>query len=806
MSLERKLKEVQVAFELERAYSKDEILEAYMNEIYLGPGWWGVQTASRNYFGKDAVELDPAEAALLAAVGNNAGLYSPFRYPERAEARRNLVLDRMAREGFLTASDADLWKEKPLPTQTTAATEGSAPYFVEWVRQLLQERFGSQLYTGGYQITTTLDVGMQRAAELTMARGFDRIESRPGYPHITYAEFVEDADGEPIFDVETPYVQGMFIAMDPLTGGVRAMIGGRDFTHSKFNRAMQAMRQPGSSFKPIVYSAALASGIPASRIIADRAFVHEQVSGELWTPENFSDEFEGNMTLRHAFRNSVNTVAIRLAFEEVGVETVAQNARRLGIRTPIPRVPSIAIGSAEVLPIQMVEAYSAFATLGTKVQPIPVVRVESPEGEIVWEPDADRVQVMDPAAARLMVTLMEDVVNLGTGGAVRSRAGLPYSVPAAGKTGTTNRSTDLWFNGFTPNLQAAVWFGMDQPQPLYAGATSGEATPVWGEFMRLVYFGELAGAGELTSEAVLGEGEEPMADPAEPGEAVLLGRGGDEQRSLTPADPGSVADRRPYEPGSGSRDRISRLPLVPGRTALHGILHPGNGAFAGVRRYGAGPLHPPVAVVRAGVAHGQPTRRASDPAGDHSRRGGPDVDVSRRGLYENLPLTPLSVSSTRPIMSSANSSHQSDAAFPRSPAARCSRSLVLYPDPGTRTIAIPVPMRAPHTRPAKKSKRCTSSLYSIVATNSRSSPVCGSPLRRGRRGTVHRIALDPSADADTTATRDGSPCAGDTCPPSDCVRVERGKGHGKLGDRTVSAPEPRSPAPHSRAVRWHARS
>ncbi len=543
VSLERKLKEVQVAFELERAYSKDEILEAYMNEIYLGPGWWGVQTASRNYFGKDAVELDPAEAALLAAVGNNAGLYSPFRYPERAEARRNLVLDRMAREGFLTASDADLWKEKPLPTQTTAATEGSAPYFVEWVRQLLQERFGSQLYTGGYQITTTLDVGMQRAAELTMARGFDRIESRPGYPHITYAEFVEDADGEPIFDVETPYVQGMFIAMDPLTGGVRAMIGGRDFTHSKFNRAMQAMRQPGSSFKPIVYSAALASGIPASRIIADRAFVHEQVSGELWTPENFSDEFEGNMTLRHAFRNSVNTVAIRLAFEEVGVETVAQNARRLGIRTPIPRVPSIAIGSAEVLPIQMVEAYSAFATLGTKVQPIPVVRVESPEGEIVWEPDADRVQVMDPAAARLMVTLMEDVVNLGTGGAVRSRAGLPYSVPAAGKTGTTNRSTDLWFNGFTPNLQAAVWFGMDQPQPLYAGATSGEATPVWGEFMRLVYFGELAGAGELTSEAVLGEGEEPMADPAEPGEAVLL----DEEETNSALSLLPIPDRWPID-------------------------------------------------------------------------------------------------------------------------------------------------------------------------------------------------------------------------------------------------------------------
>ncbi len=514
VSLERKLKELQVALELERAYSKDEILEAYLNEIYLGPGWWGVQTASRNYFGKDAIDLNPAEAALLAAVGNNAGVYSPFRYPERAEARRNFVLDRMVLEGFLPESDAEVWKGHPLPTRTTIASEGAAPYFVEWVRQLLQERFGSQLYTGGYQIVTTLDVGMQHAAELAMARGFERIENRPRFPHITYEHFVEEAGDEPLVDVETPYVQGAFIAMDPGTGAVRAMIGGRDFSHSKFNRAIQAMRQPGSSFKPIVYSAALASGIPASRIIADRAFVQEQVSGELWTPENFSDDFEGDMTLRHAFRTSVNTVAIRLAYEEVGVETVAQHARRLGIRTPIPRVASIAIGAAEVLPIQMLEAYSVFANVGSRIQPIPVVRVESPDGEIVWEPAAERAEVMEPAAARLMVSLMEDVVNAGTGGGIRSRAGLPYSVPAAGKTGTTNESTDVWFNGFTPNLQAVVWFGMDQPQPLYAGATSGEATPVWGEFMRLVYFGELAEEARAAAGVPAGEAEQTPEEAA----------------------------------------------------------------------------------------------------------------------------------------------------------------------------------------------------------------------------------------------------------------------------------------------------
>jgi len=526
VNLDRKLKELQVALELERAYSKDEILEAYMNEIYLGPGWWGVQTATRNYFGKDAVELNPAESALLAAVANNAGVYSPFSYPERAESRRNLVLDRMVMEGFIAREVADTWKEYPLPSTRAPESGGAAPYFVEWVRQLVQERFGSQLYTGGFQIITTLDVGMQRAAEFALARGFERIEGRPGFPHVTYKEFMEQVEGQPLVNVETPYVQGMFIAMDPLTGGVRALIGGRNFTHSKFNRALQAMRQPGSSFKPIVYGSALASGIPPSRILADRAFVYEEVSGELWTPENFSREFEGDMTLRHAFLNSVNTVAIRLAVEEVGLETVAQTARRLGIRTPIPRVPSIAIGSAEVLPIQMIEAYSAFATLGTKVEPYPILRVENDEGEVLWEPEPERVQVMDPATARLTVSMMQDVVARGTGAGIRGVVGLPYVVPAAGKTGTTNESTDLWFNGFTPNLQATVWFGMDQPQPLYAGATSGEATPVWGEFMRLVYLGKLVEEG-----AVIDLGQPIQENPTLPPENGGF-RGGDDR--LTP--------------------------------------------------------------------------------------------------------------------------------------------------------------------------------------------------------------------------------------------------------------------------------
>jgi penicillin-binding protein 1A len=218
--------------------------------------------------------------------------------------------------------------------------------------------------------------------------------------------------------------------------------------------------------------------------------VHQELTGDLWSPENFSGEFEGEMTLRRAFRESINTVAVWLA-DELGFETVAQTAQSLGIRTPLLRVPSMAIGGADVVPIEITEAYSTFATLGTRVQPHSILRVMTAEGEVLWEPEPTRTQVLDRDVARLMVTMMEDVVNAGTGSAIRTVAGLPYEVPAAGKTGTTNESTNVWFVGFTPTLQATVWFGFDRPQPLYEGATSGEATRVWGHFMREVYVGDV---------------------------------------------------------------------------------------------------------------------------------------------------------------------------------------------------------------------------------------------------------------------------------------------------------------------------
>jgi penicillin-binding protein 1A len=490
----RKIKELQVAFDLERSYSKEQILEAYLNEIYMG-GVYGFQAASLRYFGKDVAEVNVAEAALLTAILNRPTWYNPFANPERARARRNTVLDLMAQQSYLTPSEADRWKTYPLPeTEPDRASTQFAPYFEEWVRQILADRFGDEIYRGGFRVFTTLDVDMQRAARSAMEVGWAEIEADSlNFRHPRY----EDFDTVGSFGSSTPYVQGAFIALDPETGHVKAMIGGRDFQQSKFDRARQARRQAGSSFKPFVYTAALTTGIPASYIVEDIPVVYPQVDGSDWRPSNFVDEFKGPMTIREGLFTSTNMIAIRLGWEEVGIETVAQTARRMGIQTEIERFPSTTIGAAEVIPLQVAEAYSAYPNMGTKVRPFPILRVEDDNGTVIWEPQPERTTVLDPLPTRIVVDMLEDVVRRGTAyTAVRVRGGLPYDVPAAGKTGTTNDGTDVWFTGFTGNLLATVWFGMDSPQPIFqlgAGrrqATGGGlAAPVWGSFMRRVYEG-----------------------------------------------------------------------------------------------------------------------------------------------------------------------------------------------------------------------------------------------------------------------------------------------------------------------------
>ena len=485
----RKFREIQVALELERSYTKDQILEAYLNEIYMGRGY-GFQNAARGYLGKNLVDVNVAEAALLAAILNRPGDYDPFRYPEAAESRRNLVLNRMAEQGFLTQEEADDWKAFPLPEKEPEGTVTSvAPYFDEWVRQILDSMYGNQLYVGGYRVYTTLDIDMQRMAQAAMDSGWARAERDPRFTHPKYADF----DTVQSFPGSTPYLQGAFVALDPTTGHVKALIGGRDFEQSEFDRARQALRQAGSSFKPFVYTAAIQSGIPASHIVVDGPYTAPQLDGTTWRPSNYTNEFLGPITIRQALYQSINMVAIKLGYEEVGIESVRQLARRMGISTEIEPYPSTTIGAVEVIPLEIAEAYSAFPTMGTKIEPFPILRVEDSQGNVIWEPQPDRTQVLDSMVASVAVSMLQDVVIMGTGyNAIRIDAGLPREVPAAGKTGTNNEGTDLWFSGFTPNLLATVWFGLDTPTPIYVGGTGtggGLAAPVWGNFMRTVYYG-----------------------------------------------------------------------------------------------------------------------------------------------------------------------------------------------------------------------------------------------------------------------------------------------------------------------------
>jgi penicillin-binding protein 1A len=570
----RKLREVQVALDLERAYSKDQILEAYLNEVYMGRGY-GFQNAARNYLGKNLADVNVAEAAFLAGILPAPARYNPFRYPERAKARRDVVLTRMADQGFLTEDEAERWKEWPLPEEEpTGSAATAAPYFEEWVRQILDSRFGDAIYRNGFRVYTTLDVNMQRAARAAMDEGWAEIEADSvNFRHPRFAE----TDTVESFPGSTPYLQGSFIALDPETGHVRALIGGRDYEQSRFDRARQARRQAGSAFKPFVYAAAIGSGIPASHIVVDAPVVYPQIDGEDWRPSNFTNEFAGPMTIREGLYTSTNMIAIKLGWEEVGIETVAQTARRMGIQTEVGRLPSTTIGASSVIPLQLTEAYASFPNLGTKVRPFPILRVEDQNGNVIWEPQPERTVVLDSLSSRIMVSMLEDVVVLGTAyTAVRVRAGLPREIPAAGKTGTTNDGTDVWFVGFTPNLVASVWFGMDTPAPIFRrqggmrqATGGGLAAPVWGSFMRRVYQGVKtdADAGEEGFDPLL-----PIPDPwpmPEGLNAVLVDRETGQLASRWCPEADQYLEY--YVPGTeptefcDRSDRRFRIPRIPGR-------------------------------------------------------------------------------------------------------------------------------------------------------------------------------------------------------------------------------------------------
>jgi penicillin-binding protein 1A len=489
----RKLKEAKVAKQIEQVYSKDQILQAYINQVNYGHGWRGIETASQHYFGKPAIELNPAEAAMLAAAVNAPGRYSPFINADATRHRRNVVLALMEDQGYLTESEKQQWQQHPLPESRHGTEVGRiAPYFIEWVRTTLDSRYGDALYSGGLRIYTSLDLEMQREAQLAMDSGWARIERMPGFRAPTYASVMADASRPEAG--ETPYLQGLFIALEPQTGEVRALVGGRDFGDSKFNRATQALRQPGSTFKPFVYYTAVNSGMPVSTVLYDAPLMIDLPEGGVYSPKNYDPEFRGPISMRDALKFSINTVAVRLGID-VGLNAVAQSAREFGLRTPIPPYPSMPIGAAEVVPMQLAEAYSVFATGGTRARARPILRVEDASGNVIWEPRAEIEQVASPQATAITRDMLITALNNGSGYPARdpSRGNLPYTVPAAGKTGTTNDGADVWFAGFTPDMLAVVWFGFDRRRTIVPNAAGGHlAAPVWGRFMRAIYIGDEA--------------------------------------------------------------------------------------------------------------------------------------------------------------------------------------------------------------------------------------------------------------------------------------------------------------------------
>jgi len=484
-SVIRKIKEAKVARQIEAKYSKKKILELYLNQIDLGHGAYGVETASQRYFGKSVRDLNLAEAATLAALPKAPARYNPVRFPERAIQRRNTVIALMRENGYVSEADASRARAYPLQLASKSVTGETAPYFVEWVRQQLDAQFGKQLYEQGLRVFTTLDLDMQSAAERALERQARAIEAgRFGpYQHETYEHYMAHRAGDEGSGT-SPYLQGAFLALDPRTGAVRAMIGGRDFDDSKFNRSVQALRQPGSTFKPIVYSAAIQNGRPASYIVNDSPLVLQVPGQPEWAPQNYDLKFLGEIPLRQSLYLSRNVSTVRLGME-LGEQTVINEARNFGITTVIPPYPSIHIGAADVYPIELISGFSAFANLGVRASPNAILRVENQKGEILWQPTPTRTQVLSPEEAWIMVDMMKDVIRRGTAAGVWASG---FHLPAGGKTGTTNDGTNVWFVGYTADLIAGVWYGLDRPQKIKDNAQGGVlAAPTWTAFMTEVY-------------------------------------------------------------------------------------------------------------------------------------------------------------------------------------------------------------------------------------------------------------------------------------------------------------------------------
>ncbi|HMF05667.1 MAG TPA: penicillin-binding protein 1A [Methylocella sp.] len=592
-SFTRKFREALLAFRIEGAYSKDKILELYLNEIYLGLGNYGVAAAALNYYGKSVQELTLAQAAYLAALPKAPNNYHPFLKRERAIDRRNWVIDRMVENGAVSREDGDKAKAEPLGVNPRVLSPNAfaAGYFAEEVRRVLGERYGEKkLYEGGLSVRSTLDPKMQLMARRVLVDGLVRYDESHGFRgpmrHIdinqdwgipladvpalgdvapwrlavvldanaTSAQiglqprheksgeverervtgmlaqtglrwsrgtgsraslgpgdviYVEPIDGKPgqYRLRQVPEVSGAIVVMDPYTGRVFAMVGGFSFDQSEFNRATQAMRQPGSSFKPFVYATALDNGYTPSSIILDAPIEIDQGPGlGVWRPENFEGTSSGPHTLRYGVEHSINQMTVRLA-RDVGMPLIAEYAKRFGIYDDLPPYLAMSLGSGETTLVRLTTAYSMLANGGKRIKETLIDRIQDRWGHTIYRHDEricegcdaaewnnqseprlvdNREQVLDPLTAYQITSIMEGVIQRGTGQAIRE-----VGKHLAGKTGTTNDAKDLWFIGFSPDLAVGVFMGYDQPRSLGGSAQAAHFTaPIFRDFMKLALAGK----------------------------------------------------------------------------------------------------------------------------------------------------------------------------------------------------------------------------------------------------------------------------------------------------------------------------
>lgn len=454
-SLNRKIKEAALSLRIEKRYTKEEILGMYLNQAYFGTRAYGIEAAAQTYFGKSVGDLTIAEAALLAGMPKAPSLYTPFRNPGRTKERRAKVLRHMLANGFITESQFSEAAGTPLPVNPHFR-KYEAPFFIEILRQNLETRYGNDLYTSGYRIHSTVDYRLQQAAEEAVKSGIAAIEKR-----------VKSG------------VEAALIAIDMRTGHVKAMVGGSNFWRNQFNRATQALRQPGSAFKPFVYMTAIEEGMRADDMISDLPISFRGAkAGQTWTPRNYDGTYHGVVTLQTAIARSLNAATVRLA-ANVGIRNVIGTAKRLGIRSSLQPYMPLALGASDVTLLDMVSAYSAFSS-GLKPKILYYERILNRDGVVINETTPVFEELLSAEDAEQMKTLLKAVVEEGT--AVKAKA---LGRPLYGKTGTTNDYTDAWFIGFDERLVAGVWVGRDNHKPIGLAETGTRAAlPIWIDFMK----------------------------------------------------------------------------------------------------------------------------------------------------------------------------------------------------------------------------------------------------------------------------------------------------------------------------------